>query len=493
MKPTIQSIVSALLFITVTVVSSGQTWDATSGYSGVKNPNGVWSFGRKWSVETEAMDLLTRKWGTDGWYMAGTKGSPSIMHLNWSTVMPGPFMWNGDNRNGYCTVRWTCPLPGKYTVEGEFYGADSRDMDSHVYLVIDGTLRYSNHVQRAAQAAPFSEAAVDLSPGDPVDFVIVWGGTGDPGTSSVTGLGAVITRVYAPATGTASVVNGFVVGVTMGEMGAGYTNTPIVRFIGGGGSGARAQATVSNGVVTAVTILNPGKGYTTPPVVVIAPPYVSPPRMQIAPMRLVSFTNLTEGTRYQAQTFAQGEFSDLNAAFTATNSAFTLAVPGGMSSNLYRLAVAPAPVQAQATAQVFGGFVTGATVTRGGSGYGTNIPAVSILSNGAGSNAMAVATVNNGIVVGITITDPGIGYANGARMIIAAPPTVELWPQKTSKAVQLDVTLLSPYDNYRSQFTPLLGGAWIDLGEPFTPTATALSQFQEIVGEGGFYRVIHEP
>jgi YidC/Oxa1 family membrane protein insertase len=42
------------------------------------------------------------------------------------------------------------------------------------------------------------------------------------------------------ATASATVVNGFVVGATFIDGGYGYTNTPAVRFIGGGGSGAQA-------------------------------------------------------------------------------------------------------------------------------------------------------------------------------------------------------------------------------------------------------------
>ena len=56
----------------------------------------------------------------------------------------------------------------------------------------------------------------------------------------------------------AVVVNGFVVGATITDGGYGYTNTPTVRIIGGGGSGAQAVAVVSNGVVTAVNVLDAG-------------------------------------------------------------------------------------------------------------------------------------------------------------------------------------------------------------------------------------------
>lgn len=47
------------------------------------------------------------------------------------------------------------------------------------------------------------------------------------------------------ATGTAIMTGNFVTGVNITDGGSGYTNTPLVRFIGGGGSGAGAYAVVS--------------------------------------------------------------------------------------------------------------------------------------------------------------------------------------------------------------------------------------------------------
>ena len=74
---------------------------------------------------------------------------------------------------------------------------------------------------------------------------------------------------------------------------------------------------------------------------------------------------------------------------------------------------------AAATSNVISGFVVGATVTSGGSGY-TSSPAVTITGNGTG--AAATATVASGAVSGITITSAGSGYTTGATITIAPPP-----------------------------------------------------------------------
>lgn len=74
---------------------------------------------------------------------------------------------------------------------------------------------------------------------------------------------------------------------------------------------------------------------------------------------------------------------------------------------------------ATATATVISGFLIGATVTSGGSGY-TTAPAVTITGNGSG--AAATATVSGGAVSGITIISAGSGYTGGASITIAPPP-----------------------------------------------------------------------
>ncbi len=299
------------------------------------------------------------------------------------------------------------------------------------------------------------------------------------------------------ATATPIVTDGYVTGAAITYGGFEYTNAPGVRFIGGGGTGAEAVAVVSNQMVVAVSIVNPGSGYTNAPVVVIAPPFIPQPALGIAAMSLLSFTNLAVGTNYQLQSLAGGTLLNVGAPFSAVGSVFTDLVSGAAGPASYQLAVTPVPQQASATAQVAGGFVVGATVTSGGSGYTTN-PAVTILGNDAGSNATATATVSGGSVTAITITSPGIGYSSGATIIIALPPTTVLWPNVT-QVMELDLGRpwpygsLSPYDNYQIQFTPVANGPWSDLGSPFTPTSMTYTQYVNVAGNAGFFRARYLP
>jgi hypothetical protein len=90
------------------------------------------------------------------------------------------------------------------------------------------------------------------------------------------------------------------------------------------------------------------------------------------------------------------------------------------------------PSIATATAQVVNGFVVGATITSGGSGY-TNNPTVTI-TGGGGTGAKATATQFNGVVTSITITNPGSGYTSTPTITIEPPPFP---PRKATSTAQV--------------------------------------------------------
>jgi Concanavalin A-like lectin/glucanases superfamily len=99
------------------------------------------------------------------------------------------------------------------------------------------------------------------------------------------------------AEATAQVVNGFMVGATLTDIGCGYTNNPLVLIEGGGGSGAIATATVQNGFVTSINIINPGSGYTNLPDILIAsPPFV--PTLSINVSRVMVTLHVVLGLNY---------------------------------------------------------------------------------------------------------------------------------------------------------------------------------------------------
>ncbi len=80
------------------------------------------------------------------------------------------------------------------------------------------------------------------------------------------------TQAQRTATALPTVVNGFVVAITITDGGAGYANPPTVTISGGGGSGAIAVATLSNGSVSQIIVTDSGSGYTNTPTVALSSP-----------------------------------------------------------------------------------------------------------------------------------------------------------------------------------------------------------------------------
>jgi hypothetical protein len=286
-----------------------------------------------------------------------------------------------------------------------------------------------------------------------------------------------------PATATAIIINGFVVAVTITDVGVGYTNTPLVYLLGGGGSGAHAIASVSNGVVTGITITNAGSNYIIAPIVAITPPL--PLALGIAPATSLGFTNLIIGTNYQLQVSQSGTWNNLGSSFLAEASDYSQYLDGSVNGSLYRLMALPIPYGATATPILAYDFVVAATVNDGGSGY-VSVPAVQILGGG-GNGAQATATVSNGVVTAINIMNAGLGYTSAPTIEIDPPPIPVLLPN-TSPAFCLDYSGLTPMLNYQLQVSPKLAG-WTNFGLAFTATGNTNSQYLNFETGSQFFRV----
>jgi hypothetical protein len=89
--------------------------------------------------------------------------------------------------------------------------------------------------------------------------------------------------------------------------------------------------------------------------------------------------------------------------------------------NIARLNVPNTATQATGYPAVTSGFITGATVTSGGSGYVTP-PAVTV-NDSTGSGAVITAAVSDGAVVSLTVMNAGSGYSSGATLTIGLPPS----------------------------------------------------------------------
>ncbi len=137
----------------------------------------------------------------------------------------------------------------------------------------------------------------------------------------------------AQATATASILNGFVYGANIDNVGAGYTSAPNVQISGGGGSGATAIAVVSNGMVTVVNVISTGSGYTNAPTLQIDPPAggaLSGQTNSIFNIAGVSTNNV--GNYFVVVTDGFG---------SVTSSLASLSINNGATSNAIQIPLAP--------------------------------------------------------------------------------------------------------------------------------------------------------
>jgi hypothetical protein len=152
--------------------SAGTSWNIAADWSGANNPNGAWSYGRKWNMEDGAFDLMTIKWTTNGWLMVW--GQPWAPSMAWEGDM-----WANDNSNGYPVIRWTCPQDGSYSLDTTFTGYDARGVDTLVYVTVNGTIAFADHIEGHLDTTQFS-SVYDLAQGDYIDFSMKWSGVGNP-------------------------------------------------------------------------------------------------------------------------------------------------------------------------------------------------------------------------------------------------------------------------------------------------------------------------
>jgi len=243
--------------------------------------------------------------------------------------------------------------------------------------------------------------------------------------------------------------------------------------------------------VIAIIMNNAGSGYTNSPLVVVSPPYSVASVLTIVPATGLVFSNLNIGTVYQLQKPVEWYWLNQSASFIASSSVTTQFVSSAGAKG-YRLVTSPAPSQAFATAQVVNGFVVGATVTNGGSGYVTN-PAVTIVGGG-GFNATAVVSgIFRGSVGGITMINAGSGYSSVPTVRIDPPPVAALFPS-SRPVMRMDLANLLPYDNYQLQYRANISSAWTDWnGGLFSSVTVTNSQFLFIHDSQSFFRVQHLP
>ena len=166
-------------------------------------------------------------------------------------------------------------------------------------------------------------------------------------------------------------------GVTLTNVGSGYTSPPVVTATGGNGSGASFVAAINNGSVTSVTMTNPGSGY------------------QVGDQPTLTFTGGNQSGS-GAVLAANMTFSGTGTGASATATIFQQGSSGGNS--------------------VF--HVLKVTVNAGGSGY-SSLTQAHVSGSVANNNpAVLSVTIVNGAITAITVKNGGDYFSLGTTVSI---------------------------------------------------------------------------
>lgn len=190
----------------------------------------------------------------------------------------------------------------------------------------------------------------------------------------------VITFNGTPISGTSYTLSCPLTGITINNVGEGFTSTPTIQITGGEGSGATAVAEVQYRV-KAITVTNPGSGYLTAPQVIITGDGMET-------TKATAFANLGNGVLNRIVLTNPGQ------GYTA---APNVALSGGGAS----------AKQARVKAIITDDKVTGFDIEDAGMDY-TSAPFISISTKT--TDAFAYAIFKTGTVAAINIFNPGAGY-----------------------------------------------------------------------------------
>jgi hypothetical protein len=151
---------------------NAQQWNMSEDYSMTNNPTGAWSYGRKWSPQATSFDLFDKLW-SPGWWWLGNWGHGAPAVMRWATL---PGFWAKNNTNGLPVIRWTCPVSGIYSLSGKFNGVDTRGVDNHVYITLNDSIIFTDHLHYYLDSTNFSFSNFEISKDSKIDFMVDWAG-----------------------------------------------------------------------------------------------------------------------------------------------------------------------------------------------------------------------------------------------------------------------------------------------------------------------------
>ena len=179
----------SIFLLTGTTRADASTYDLTTDWSDLVNPNGVWSYGDSIGAITVQQSAYLaagqKAWafsnGGPGviasWLRTSQNGLPQLDYLL-GDVITGP--WDGNvgqpGRGPASVVRWTSPIEGTIDVSGFTWNAHlsggqaidwSLSVDGNVFQ--SGTLA-SNGISSRSATTPFAQTGIAVQTGDVLAF-----------------------------------------------------------------------------------------------------------------------------------------------------------------------------------------------------------------------------------------------------------------------------------------------------------------------------------
>jgi hypothetical protein len=241
-------------------------------------------------------------------------------------------------------IRFTVPdqQGGVYLLESAARGY-LVEYDAEYHVVVNGVEVFSKFLP--THSATGYTNTLTLGSGNTVDFICGRGADGEEYGSGLD-IQAKLTRTEPPcaprgARAATVVMNGFVIDATISDGGCGYSNAPLVKIVGGGGSGATATAMVSNGVVVKIGITDAGIGYTgTPTVQVASPPLM--PWLDIAVSKVRVTQHVVLGRKYIFESSKDlTTWTQIGKQFTAEEAVTTQEFDVDATDRLFRIREVP--------------------------------------------------------------------------------------------------------------------------------------------------------
>ncbi len=245
-------------------------------------------------------------------------------------------------------------------------------------------------------------------------------------------------QVSNPGRAIASLSDGSVTDLVVdGSGGYGYDTAPVVTIAPPAGT-ALASASLIGGTIESFAVTHSGFDYDTAPVVTVSDPAASTTATAIA--RLVdgtvdSLLVTDPGFYYPAPSVIA------TARATLTDDAVTniRIIEAGFyyaAAPVVTLSASPTGTDATITASVFGGAITGFTITEAGTGYvdpptvtiaapaiTVAAPLVTVSAPAASVTATASASLEADKVSNLLLTEPGSYYASAPVVTLSAPPS----------------------------------------------------------------------